>query len=463
MRIVLFLSIFFSFLLAGNIDIPLDSPIYPQLERLKTLGIIKKSLPTLKPYNTQVVKSLIKSIDNSYPIKKELQKELKRYEISKIDEISLNFYYSDKENISLPNKEGKKLKKELNENIKLNMQYIGPQASTVFSPEVMDYKNIKGFRTNKAYIRFNTENINFTIGRESLWMGQGKEGTLLLSNNAKALDMIRISSIEPFSFHPYFHKWLYKIFGKMDFDFLVARLDKYDKIKREDGTIHSGYPKLIGIQFTFRPYKNFVLGLYKTSIFGGGGRSEDLKTISESIIPIGQTENTGTAKEAGDQIAGANLAWYMPNRFQPFKLYGEIAGEDSANNLPSKESYIVGVLFSDIFHISGLQTNYEYLHMNSKCHCWYKHHIYLDGYTNRHFIMGHFNGGEGKRGILRLKYLQGIKRDFTIAWDHFSYKEDINSFIFGFRNRINEHLEYKIDSRVNKNYSWVDFGIKWIF
>lgn len=462
MRIFLLFALAISFLFAGNIDIPLDSPIYPQLERLKTLGIITKVMPTTKPYNTKVIKYLIDSMDDRYPIKQKLKNELKRYERSGIDEVSLDFYQNNKKDIKLPNKEGKELKKGLNTNLKADIQYIGPKVSLAFSPELTDYKNNRGFRTNRAYFRFNTGNINITFGRESIWMGQGKEGTLLLSNNAKALDMIRISSIEPFSFHPYFHRFLYNIFGKMDFDFLVARLDKYDKIVREDGTIHNGFPKMIGMQFTFRPFKNFSVGLYKTSIFGGGGRHEGLKTIRDSILPLGQSENTGTPKEAGDQIAGFNFAWYFPNKIQPFKLYGELAGEDSANNFPSRDSYIAGIHFSDTFHISGLEANYEYLEMNS-CRCWYKHHIYRDGYTNKHFIMGHFNGGVGKRGILRFEYLQDIKRYFTIAWDHFNDKESIDTFIAGFRNRINKHLEYKIDTRFNKNDSWVNLKLKWVF
>ena len=455
-----------SLLWGGNVDIPLDSPIYAQLERLKSIGAIKVALPIMKPFNTKEVKALLGSIENplALEVKRALIQELGRYVRAGIVEANIGAACADKET-AVPNAQGRVLKDGANADASVRMQMVNRKIGLVFTPEFRDNASDSGGRIGDTYLRIPWKNMNVTLGREALWMGAGREGTLLLSSNAKSLDMIRLSSLRPFRFHPYRHNILNKIFGAMDIDFFVSRLHRYGTIVKEDGTIHSGYPKLMGMQFTFRPWNLFSIGLYRTAMFGGGGRDQGFGTFAKALFPFGQEENTGTPNEPGDQKGGFNIEWYVPNTIQPLKIYGEWAGEDSAGNLPSRHSYIYGILLSDTAGMEGLQIGYEHLQMDEDHRdYWYHHHIYRDGYTNDGMIMGHYNGANGSRDILRMKYLKSIQSDYTLAWEHFSDREeDSDTLRFGVRYRAQNSVEYSVDGSVGEDASWLGAKVKWIF
>ncbi|BDY13405.1 capsule assembly Wzi family protein [Hydrogenimonas cancrithermarum] len=454
-----------SLLWGGNVDIPLDSPLYAQLERLKSLGAIEAALPMMKPFNTDEVEALLDSMEepSAMAAKRFLERELRRYKRTAVVEAGISATYADKET-AVPNAQGRVLRDGANADASVRMQMVTRKLGLVFTPGYRDNASDSGGRVGDTYLRIPWKNMNITLGREALWMGAGREGTLLFSQNAKSLDIARFSSRRPFRFHPYRHNILNKLFGAMDVDFFVGRLHRYDTIVKEDGTIHSGYPKLMGMQFTFRPWDLFSVGIYRTALFGGGGRDESFSTFWKVLFPFGQSENTGTLNEPGDQKGGFNFEWYIPNTVQPLKLYGEWAGEDEAGMLPYKESYIVGILFSDTGNIEGLQTSFEHLKMYKVKNLWYHHHIYRDGYTNDGMIMGHYNGSNGSRDILRVKYLKDIQSDYTLAWEHFSGLEKSSDTLrFGVRYRAQNSVEYGVDGSVGEDASWLGVKVKWIF
>jgi hypothetical protein len=79
-------------------------------------------------------------------------------------------------------------------------------------------------------------------------------------------------------------------------------------------------------------------------------------------------------------------------------------------------------------------------------------------------IMGHYNGSNGSRDILRMKYLKDIQSDYTIAWERFSDREESGDTLrFEIRYRARNSVEYSIDGSVNEDASWLGAKIKWIF
>jgi len=290
-------------------------------------------------------------------------------------------------------------------------------------------------------------------------MGQGQEGTLLLSNNAKALDMIRLSSLRPFYFHPYYHNILNRVFGAMDIDFFIGRLHRYETIKREDGTLHSGYPKLIGMQFSFHPWNLFHIGLYQTAMFGGGGRDESWNRFWKLISPLTNDNYRGTVNEAGEKKAGLTFAWYLPNIIQALKLYGEWAGEKSAGDFSSHHSYLYGILLSDTAGIQGLQSSYEHLHIDG-----WQNIIYTDGYSNAQSALGYYIGERSTHDIIRINYLHTLQSNYTIAWEH-TQTQDSNrdTLRFAFRHRTEESMEYSLYGAMSKGTLWFGTKITWLF
>ena len=473
-----------SLLLAANVDIPLNSPIYNELERLQALGVIPQLSTASKPYNTKELLDIISKINNRkfYFEKMELLNEIKRYTDEHIVDTTLTEYYShinqSPKNPSGINsnegtaffayKNGLRLKKGSNIKLQTRFQYLINNFSIVLTPAYTDSLNKKGLDIKDTYIRASWKNVNFTFGREALWMGPSHSGTLLLSNNAKPIDMIRMSNIKSFKLN-FLPDTVSNIIGYINADIFLGKLSKYEHIKLENGSINEGYPKILGMQFSFKPTNNFEWGIYRTGVFGGGGRQQNLSTLRKVIWPSGDVENKSTT-EPGDQKGGFFATYNFFNNIQPLKIYTEDAGEDAAGMLPDKWSSIFGIKLFDIAKIKGLSLNYEYTKMD-KSNVWYTHHLYLDGYTNDGIIMGLTHGGRGNANHVNITYQPSLKQTFSLSYarDNFDNLGKTNSFNINIRKRYNKNIEISLETGFNesdkyKNNYFVDISgnlLKW--
>jgi hypothetical protein len=455
-----------SLLLAANVDIPLNSPIYNEVERLQALGVITTLTTASKPYNTKELINAISQINdpNFYIEKIELLNEIKRYTNKNIIDTTLTEYYSY-QNQSLKNpsgrnnnegtvfftyKNGLRLKKGLNIKLQTRFQYLINNFSIVFTPAYTNSLNKKGLDIKDTYLRYSWTNINFTFGREALWMGPSHSGTLLFSNNAKPIDMIRISNIKSFKLN-FLPTTVSNIIGYINANVFLGRLSKYKHIKLENDSINEGYPKILGMQFSFKPTNNFEWGIYRTAIFGGGGRQQNLSTFRKVMWPSGDAENKSTT-EPGDQKGGFFAIYNFFNKIQPLKIYTEYAGEDAAGMLPSKWSSIFGIKLFDVAKIKGLSLNYEYTKMD-KSNVWYTHHIYLDGYTNNGIIMGHAHGGIGFVHYLNITYQPSLKQTLSLnlAKDNFRNFGKTNNITICIRKKYNKNIEFSLETGFNNS------------
>lgn len=462
-----------SFIIANNVDIPLSSPIYEEIERLQALGAISSLSTTTKPYNTKELLNTVSKIDDTrfQSAKEELLNEIRRYNSSGLLDTSASAYYSHEQqplsNVSglsdgdgsvfFANKNGLRLDKDGNVQISTRFQYINEYFSFVGTPVYTNSLDENGFELHDTYARATWKNVNLTLGKEALWMGPSHSGTLLLSNNANPINMLRISNVKPFKLN-FLASPVSNIIGLVDVDFFVGRLDHHEHIMLSDKSINDGYPKIVGMQLSFKPLDSFEWGLYRTALYGGGGRDEGFDTFIDVLFPTGDLENI-SALEPGDQKAGVFATYNSSNNYQPFKLYAEGAGEDAGGMFPSKWSYIGGVKLFDIGNIRGLSLNYEYISMDES-NAWYLHHIYKDGYTNDGRIMGLSHGGSGDVHFVNTTYQPSMQRTLYMGYarDDFDNGSKSNSLSIGIRERFDNNIEigatagYNDSNIYNDNY-----------
>jgi len=456
---------------ANNIDVPLDSPIYEEIERLQALGAISTLNTTTKPYNTKELLDALSQIEDVrfQSSKEELLNEIGRYDSSGLLDTSASAYYSHEEqprtNIGgapdgdgsafFANKDGLRLDKDGNVQLSARLQYINEYFSLVVTPAYTNSLDENDFELHDTYTRATWKNVNLTLGKEALWMGPSHSGTLLLSNNAKPVDMLRISNVEPFKLD-FLTSPVSNIIGLVDIDFFVGRLDHHDHIMLPDRSIDDGYPKMVGMQLSFKPLDSFEWGLYRTAMFGGGGRDEGFDTFIDVLFPTGDVENQ-YGLEPGDQKGGFFATYNSSNDYQPFKLYAEGAGEDAAGITPSKWSWIGGVKLFDIVGIRGLSLNYEYITMDES-NAWYRHHVYLDGYTNDGRIMGHVHGGRGDAHFANITYQPSMQRTLYASFsrDDFDNGNKANGISAGIRERLDNNIELGLSAGYNDSNIYDD-------
>jgi len=76
------------------------------------------------------------------------------------------------------------------------------------------------FRLLEAYFGMNVDNWQITFGRQSLWWGPGQGGPMMLSDNAQPIDMIRFNRVSPITL-PSILGWL----GPIRTEMFIGRLE----------------------------------------------------------------------------------------------------------------------------------------------------------------------------------------------------------------------------------------------
>ncbi|MBI1911096.1 MAG: capsule assembly Wzi family protein [Deltaproteobacteria bacterium] len=244
-------------------------------------------------------------------------------------------------------------------------------------------------------------NMELTVGRESLWWGPGYHGALLISNNAKPFDLIKITNPEP-TLLP----WLFSYLGPFKFTAFATRLESQRDLRK---------PYLTGLRLDLKPHPLFSVGLSRVAMFGGGGRKVDFGTVVDAFL----ARNENSASEPGNQLASVDVKLVIPWDLQPFVFYSEIGGEDEAGMLPSHIGYIAGVYLPRVIGAKQLALRGEYAdnHVKNKPGVWYTHHIYSTGYKYKGEIIGHHMGSDARDIFFEATLNAGRPGSFIFSFD----------------------------------------------
>ena len=115
-------------------------------------------------------------------------------------------------------------------------------------------------RAQRLYGKFTLGNLEMEVGRDSLIWGSGEHGGVLASNNARNLDMVKISNDSPFV-----HPWIFKYLGPSKYTFFVADLGS--------SYVYSD-AYLYGFAASFKPASFLEIGIEHQITVGGKGAPE---------------------------------------------------------------------------------------------------------------------------------------------------------------------------------------------
>jgi hypothetical protein len=265
---------------------------------------------------------------------------------------------------------------------------------------------------NKGYLletygKLSLANIELEVGRDALWWGPGYHGSLLLSNNALPLDLIKLSSATPFQL-----PWIFRYLGYFDLTFFLSQLEK-----------HRDFPhaKLMGMRIDWSPFSFLELGVSRVIQFDGKGRPS--YGFSDYLEVLGAGKENQPGKFDNNQIASLDATLRLKNIDHYFPLadslvlYGEYGGEDMAGEksgigFPYKAGVIGGILLQDFLTVGGLDLRAEYARTKQ---VWYRHGVYTSGYTYKGVILGHHMGGDADDLYLRLSHW--LNKNLQVALD----------------------------------------------
>ena len=283
-----------------------------------------------------------------------------------------------------------------------------------------DYAHLDG-----SYLAQELGNWQLYVGAIDRWWGPGREGTLLLSNNARPMPSIGFMRSEP---QPFQTKWL-SWMGPWQFRAFVAKME-------EDRSVPNAL--IAGMSLTFEPIENFEVGLRRTMQLCGDGRPCDAETWAKALIGGGDVENSGTLEEPGNQLASIDLAYsFGVGKHAALKLYAEATAEDEAGKLflPKRFARLFGATAYGAWGENGAQWRLTVEYGDTKStEYWllgdrrnnllYEHHLYRSGYRYKGRSLGHSIDSDSQDFSLGAEYVDQEGRSYTLKYHKMTISDD---------------------------------------
>jgi hypothetical protein len=440
--LLLWLFLFFSSLAfaASSVNVPLDSWVYPALEKLEAYGLVDSAMSGTKPFSRLEVARMVgeamekwqeaepKKKISGFAEKELIPSLLERFKIEfkrelvergfmeggktptflkPVDEIVLRYEYQSHNPIVRPQFPGSNPPNQSLYPINNNDGIVYQKGSNFtggIRGEARLWEHISFYYEpifkalgdensqvglEKGYMKAEALNLELEVGRDPLWWGPGYTGALILSNNARPFDMIKLSAPQPYSI---------PLIGLFKFNTFLTKLDYGLERQLLSSTIP--HPYLWGTRLDFKPHPLLELGLSRIVMFGGEGREAlgfggYLKTLFSRTTEV---------KEGQNQQFAADFAFRVPNFdrilpiFRSLKVYGEWMMDDT-----TQWGYLAGLLLHDILLTGRMDLRLEYVDTS-----WHKVPTALD--THAEFppifhdrLFGYYNGGNVRGYFARIE------------------------------------------------------------
>jgi hypothetical protein len=426
----------------NNIPIT-EKELNSDIERSFSMGITR-GFSGIKPYSKKELLNVYGETQSGY-IYRYIERDLmvedsssSNFYIEPISYITLRAYSFDtdvpgKKSYCLENMEGNCLDKALNAFLNVTGQgRLHRNITFFYEGQLKGSEEETDAILKKAYIKVKTGPFHWEFGKDSLWIGHGYHGSLLLSSNAEPFLLAKLDT-DPFRL-PFF---LSKI-GEFKYTLFHGWLDDFN---------------MLGHRLAWKPFDIFEFGANQTVVYAKG-RGYDITDWPHLFFS--SEENVPGAYFNNDQRASLDIALYMPflNKLpllQGGKIYVEYAGEDTYAVWQKEDKnwvgpfgfeFLGGAILTGLYLTTGstdfrieYAENYRSypifydwyekhgIHKASKGEQWYKGTPFL----NKGVLMGHHMGPEAEDIFFEIKH----------RFDNLS--------LTGFYDKERHHLYKKID------------------
>jgi hypothetical protein len=284
---------------------------------------------------------------------------------------------------------------------------LGDAISIVAQPKYISNPHVLGIgatnNTKEAYLRelnvkFTLANISLEVGRGMQWWGPGYHGSLLLTDHAFPLDMIKLGSEEPFRL-----PWVFRDLGEWKVNTFLTQLDRDRDFPRA---------KVFGLRISYSPTSWLELGLTRLTQFNGRGRDQSfpnavLKAYFSNPNTLGGSDvNEQAMIDFRAKVPHINYLVPFPSGLQ---LYGEIGSEDKWSKfpLPTQAAVLGGIYIPQLFPGDSTDLRLEYADTDLSrrrtgiANAWYDNFLYRSGMRYRGFPLGHWMGTDATDYFLR--------------------------------------------------------------
>lgn len=251
------------------------------------------------------------------------------------------------------------------------------------------------FRLLDAYTSMTLWGNEISVGKQSLWWGPGEGGALIFSNNAEPIYMLRINRTLPWNI-----PLLSKVLGPMRHDHFFGKLS---------GHHFPPDPFMYGDKISFQPTKNLELGFSRTAVFAGQGKTPlTLGTFWRSYTSVSDVGPgiKGTPRDPGARHGAFDFSYKLPFVRNWLTLYSDSIAHDEPSPIsaPRRAAIVPGLYLSHFPKLNRLDLRIEsgYTDIPNRPptvpigRFLYWESIYHDAYTNKGNLLGSWLGRAGK-------------------------------------------------------------------
>ena len=434
----------------GSPYLPLDSWVYPAMERLIALGYVKTAYLGIRPWTRMECARMLEEAKETvgdddeqsgqeariyHDLEQEFASENARLNGAANAGATLDSVYTRITNISGPplrdgyhfgqtiiNDYGRPYAQGLNSvdgftahatagpfAFSFRGEYQHAPGVSSYSPQVLNATaavdaapplangapTTNRFKPLEATVSLNIKDIQFSFGLQSQWLGPGESGPLLMSDNAPPFVALRINQVSP-QYIPGFSR----ILGPVRTEFYIGQLDghHWEHCIVPSCRSYPGYPGVIGPNivpqpfihgavFSLKPTPNLELGMTYSAMFGGPGLPVTFGTFFHTYY----VHTTNLALNPGKRASAANISYRVPGLRDWLTLYLDSMTWDEVSPLGSTRANVnPGLFMPKLPKIPKLQLRAEGLNISRTKEFpigW----VYFNG---DRYLSGYTNGGE---------------------------------------------------------------------
>ncbi len=275
-------------------------------------------------------------------------------------------------------------------------------------------------------VSLNLNNVQFTFGEQSAWLGPGESGSFLMSDNAAPFPMLKVDDVVAHEI-----PGLLKFLGPFRTEFFIGQLSghHWESCVVSTCQAYPGYANVVGPniipqpfihgeKISFQPTPNLEFGLGLTAMFGGPG----LPVTFGNFFRTFYAHSSTAANNPGKRISQADFTYRMPGLRNWVTLYMDSLVVDEVSPIGStRASVSPGIYMPQIPKIPRLQLRAEGFN-ESRHQAFDPGFVYadirrfLDGYTNNGLLMGSAFGRAGRGGEGWLTYWLSSRNKVEVSY-----------------------------------------------
>ncbi len=257
------------------------------------------------------------------------------------------------------------------------------------------------FRIVEGTLSFQVLGHEISGGKSDAWLGPSHGSAFAWTNNAENIYSFRINRVEPLTI-----PLLSRLLGPLRYDFFYGSLK---------GHTDPNHPYVHSEQFSFRPTVNFQFQFQRTIIFGGAGHSP--VTLAKFVKGFFDFNDTSGAVKYSRDDPGARFTTFTASYRLPFlrkytTFYVDSMTHDDVTPIsaPRRADIRTGLYLSQIPGLRKLDVRAEGVLTDPRVsrsyggQFAYYETIQTQGYTNKGVLLGDSIGREGKGGQFWLTY-----------------------------------------------------------